>query len=119
VNAVAALGMPRVASGDALGLVRVWDLHHPGSPVELGSHNGSVTAVAMLGDGRVVSAGSFDGRVCVWHPHTPGQPLIEIRRDVNSLAADAHDGGTSQLAMGHPRGVSSWTIPPSVTVNAR
>ena len=62
----------RVVSGGGDGRVLVWDPARPGTgPVELGRHDGSVWAVAVLPDGRVVSGGD-DGRVLVWDPARPG-----------------------------------------------
>ena len=58
--------------------MRVWDPAVPGiGLVELGSHDGPVSAVAVLAGGRVVSGGS-DGRVRVWDPAVPGIGLVEL-----------------------------------------
>jgi hypothetical protein len=55
-RAMAAFGDRRVVSGGSDGRVLVWDAAAPGAPpVELGSHDGRAFAVAVLGDGRVVS----------------------------------------------------------------
>ena len=51
----------RVVSGGDDGRVLLWDPAGLARPVELGSHDGSVKAVAALADGRVVSGGD-DGR---------------------------------------------------------
>jgi hypothetical protein len=44
---------------------------------ELGRHDGSVAAVAVLPDGRVVSGGA-DGWVLVWDPTRPGSDPVEL-----------------------------------------
>jgi WD40 repeat protein len=55
---------------------------------ELGRHDGSVIAVAVLGDGRVVSGGG-DGRVLVWDPARPGTAPVELGRHASSVGAVA------------------------------
>src|SRR6185369_8531958 len=67
VHAIAALRDGRIIScGD--GLVLMWDsaVEQAGA-VELGSHDGWVTTVSVLPDGRVVTGGD-DGRVRLWDP---------------------------------------------------
>jgi WD40 repeat protein len=58
-----------------------WD---PGAaqrgPVELGRRELMVGAVAVLPDGRVVTGGSYDGRVLVWDPAEPGSGPVELGR---------------------------------------
>ena len=68
----------RVVSGGGDGRVLVWDPARPGAgPVELGRHPGNyVVAVAVLPDGRVVSAGN--GSMWVWDPARPGADPVEL-----------------------------------------
>ena len=47
------------------GTVKVWDLNSGHEERTLSGHGGAVMALALTGDGRVVS-GSFDGTVKVW-----------------------------------------------------
>ena len=62
----------QVVSGGRDGRVLVWDPADPGGgPADLGRHDGIVTAVAVLPDGRVASGG-YDGRVLVWDSADPG-----------------------------------------------
>jgi WD40 repeat protein len=53
---------------------------------ELGQHYGSVTTVAVLPDGRVVS-GAADRRVLVWDPARPGSDPIELGRHDDMVLA--------------------------------
>ena len=55
-SALAVLRDGRVVSGGMDGRVLLWDPASLARPVELGSHDGSVNAVAALADGRVVAA---------------------------------------------------------------
>ena len=62
----------RVVSGGDDGRVLLWDPAAPGTdPVELGRHDGWVSAVAVLPDGRVVSGGGDGGCWCGIRP-SPG-----------------------------------------------
>jgi WD40 repeat protein len=64
-------------SGDA-GLLQVWDPADLGAaPVELGEHHDAVSALAVLPDGRVVSAGG-EGRLLVWDPANAGVAPVEL-----------------------------------------
>jgi WD40 repeat protein len=80
-HAVAMRALPdgRVVSVGG-GRVLVWDRDEPGGgPVELGRYKGVVLAVAVLLDGRVVTA-DYDGRVLVWDPDEPGGGPVELGR---------------------------------------
>ena len=70
----------RAVTGGADGRVLAWDPGHPGAPAELGRHDGTVRAVAVLPDGRVVTGGA-DGRVLAWDPGHPGAPAELGRHD--------------------------------------
>jgi WD40 repeat protein len=93
VSAVAVLGDGRVVTTGNDGRVLVWDLDRPATePVDLGPQRkvsprrhrsqASLWAVAVLGDGRVVTGGD-DGQVLVWDPDAPG---------VGPVMLGAHDG---------------------------
>jgi Trypsin-like peptidase domain/WD domain, G-beta repeat len=72
------------------GLVPIWTTRRISRALsaELGRHDGSVTAVAALPDGRVVSGGR-DERVLVWDPTEPGSGPVELGRHDGSVTAVA------------------------------
>jgi WD40 repeat protein len=76
---------------------------------ELGRHDGSVNAVAVLPDGRVVSGGN-DRRVLVWDPSQPGSGPIELgRHDIgSSVNALAVLPGGRVVSGGYDRRVLVW-----------
>jgi WD40 repeat protein len=89
-----------VVSGGHDGRLLIWDSAEPQTgPTELVGHGCTVTALAVLRDGRVVSGGT-DGRVLAWNPASPNEPTELVKHDgwVNSVAV-LPDG----------RVVSSWT----------
>ena len=63
----------RLLASDDPGPVLQWTTRRtsPALILELGRHNDEVSAVAVLPDGRVISAG-YGGRVLVWDPADPG-----------------------------------------------
>jgi WD40 repeat protein len=90
--------------------VLVWDPSRPGSgPVELGDHDASVFAVAVLADGRVVSGG-FDGRVLVWDPGRPGSDPAELGRHDGSVGAVAVLADGRVISGGDDERVLVWDM---------
>ena len=115
VFALAPLPDGRVVSGDndgslggRSGRVRVWDPDRPGDPVEVGSHDGWVRAVASLGDGRVVSGGD-DGRVRVWDPDRLGDP-VEVGSHDGWVFAVASLGDGRVVSGGQDGRVLLWDL---------
>ena len=56
----------RVVTGSRDSVARVWDIERPAAnAIEISGHNGAVTAVAVMADGRIVT-GSSDRTTRVW-----------------------------------------------------
>lgn len=87
--AVALLPGGRIVTGATNGRVLIWDPAASDSEaVELGRHSAEVLAIAVLADGRVVTAGGrYDEKLLIWDPSTPSAAPIEL----GSHDAGAHD----------------------------
>ena len=81
----------RLQSRPGPGLVPRWTTRRASRALsgELGRHDGTVVAVAVLADGRVVTGGG-DRRVLVWDPAHPGAGPAELGR---------HDGWVQAVAV--------------------
>jgi WD40 repeat protein len=107
---VAVLGDGRLIVGTLHGQVRIWDPAVPSaSPVELGSHDSWITALAVLPDDLVVT-GDHYGQVRVWDIlHT-----AEVARascSVTALAAARHASAGEHLLMAHQgQGLTMWSV---------
>ena len=85
--------LARQLASDDTGPVLQWTTRRASSALilEFGRHEGSVGAVAVLPDGRVVTGGDpvGGGRVLVWDPAAPGTSPVELGRHEGSVAAVA------------------------------
>jgi WD40 repeat protein/transcriptional regulator with XRE-family HTH domain len=119
VNSVAfSLDGRTLASGDADGAVRLWDVADPAHPRPLGQPltggTAGVLSVAFSLDGRTLASGDADGAVRLWdvadpaHPRPLGQPLTGGTAGVLSVAFSL-DGRT--LASGDADGaIRLWDV---------
>jgi hypothetical protein len=80
----------RLRSQPDPGLLPIWTTRRTSRALsaELGRHDDSLRAVAVLPDGRVVSGGD-DGRVLVWEPSQPGTGPVELGRHESQVEAVA------------------------------
>ncbi len=81
------------ATGDADGVVRVWDTRHSAGAIQLRSGGGAVSSGVFDSSGDRVSTGSKDGVVRNWDAHT-GQLLWEEKHheeEITSLEYNKND----------------------------
>jgi len=72
----------RLLASDDPGPVLQWTTRRasPALIFELGRHDGGMSAVAVLPDGRVVTGGGAWGGVLVWDPDEPGTGPVQLGR---------------------------------------
>jgi WD40 repeat protein len=106
---------PFVSVGDVIGgrgdgPLLVWDPATPGAdPVELGQA-GQVLAVAVLADGRLVTARSLSGQLLVWDPGAPDADPAEAGTDFGSIYAVAVLPDGRLVTGGHQGEVLVWNL---------
>lgn len=102
--------LPILASGDAGGSLRLWNLDSRECYAILSGHETEITALVFSPDGRTLVSGSVDGVIQMWEP--------QIGNSVGALAAGADnlwsldfspDGRTLAAAMDHLLAI--WSLP--------
>ena len=72
-----------LASGNADGTVRLWDVTDPAHPRPLGqpltSGGAAVNSVAFSPDGHTLASGDYDGTVRLWDVADPVRPRRSAR----------------------------------------
>jgi hypothetical protein len=98
----------RLRSQPDCGLIPIWTTRRTSRALsaELGRHDGRVGAVAVLADGRVVSAGG-DG-LLVWDPSRPGADPVELGRHDGKVLAVSVLADGRVVSGGHGR-VLLWS----------
>jgi WD40 repeat protein/transcriptional regulator with XRE-family HTH domain len=113
---------PVMASGNADGTTRLWDVADPRHPLPLGQPLGSasvggglnITSVAFSRDRRLLASGDTDGTVQLWGVSRPAhpQPLgVAAPRDAASVSSLAFSRDGRTLAVGADDGaIQLWDI---------
>jgi Trypsin-like peptidase domain/WD domain, G-beta repeat len=101
----------RLQAQPAAGLVPLWTTRRVSRALlrELGRHDGRVTALAALPDGRVVSGGD-DGRVLLWDAAEAGSQPVELGRHYGPVAALAALPDGRVVSGGGDRRVRLWDV---------
>jgi WD40 repeat protein len=80
----------RLASGDAKGVVKVWDRRSLRATLSLRGHTAAVRAVAFSPDGKSLASGGADGAVRLWDSAS-GQRLVTLAGHAAGVTGLAFD----------------------------
>ncbi|MDQ2759169.1 MAG: trypsin-like peptidase domain-containing protein [Actinomycetota bacterium] len=110
VDEMATAACDRLRGLPAPQLVPIWTTERisPNLVSELGRQHDLVSALAVTGEGLVVS-GSEDGAVWLWDPRTPGNPGRELGHHQGSVSALAVTGD-GQLSVATPSGITAFNL---------
>ena len=107
--------MGLAVSGNSKGTIRVWDVERGTCLTAEQAHEGTVTALAVCGDGRWLVSGSSCGEAACWSAGT--EPRVLVRERVRSLAKEGGQGvrclaslGGDRVAVGSPLQVVVWNV---------
>lgn len=93
------------ASGGWEGHVRLWTLPDGKAARAWSAHEGQVTGLMFLADGRGLISAGWDGRVRLWDPH--GKPLADWSTGIPISGFFGAPDGSSFL-LGHTDGTVQW-----------
>ena len=97
----------RVASGDSVGIVRIWDPDTGEGTIALAGHAGSVNAVAYSPDGSRIASAGGDGTVRIWDPQKAAQTRV-ITDDSEAMLSVTYSPDGSEIVWGGDDGVRIW-----------
>ena len=100
---------PLLASGDAGGRVRLWDLETREFRAELAGHETEVTALAFTDDGRTLASGSVDGEVRLWDAGS-GAAIGRLDADDDNLWSLDFAADGRSLVAALDRSLCLWSI---------
>jgi WD40 repeat protein/transcriptional regulator with XRE-family HTH domain len=112
------LGQTILATGNADGTVRLWDVRKQGHPVALGPPlkmpSGAVTSVVFSPDGAILAAGTLGGAIGLWDVRDSSRPVLldlvslPSGSAVNSVAYSP--GGLSLAAASSNGRIYLWDV---------
>jgi WD40 repeat protein len=97
-----------IATGDASGAIKLWDVASLKEPRTLSGHTGAVTGLAFIEGGKLASAAE-DKTVRLWNT-ADGAELAKVEAPAPATSLVALPGG--QVATGHADNlIRRWTLP--------
>jgi WD40 repeat protein len=99
-----------IATGDEIGVVRIWDAATGALRHEMPTHAGRVTSLALSPDGARLASGGMDGRALVWDARS-GAPLAHVHGHTDAIAAVAFVDESRRLATaGWDHALRLWDV---------